>query len=78
MKQLDYELMKMKSAAQKQGFDNKRKANTNTLNYENRLKNQINTAKEYFQSTEILNRQVLPLQQIYRSKVKEYFGKRND
>jgi hypothetical protein len=78
MKQLDYELLKMKSATQKQGFDDKRKANTNTLNYENRLKNQINTAKEYFQSTEILNRQVLPLQRIYRSKVKEYFGKRND
>ncbi|WP_298246898.1 hypothetical protein [uncultured Christiangramia sp.] len=78
MKQLDYELMKMKSAAQKQGFDNKRKANMNTLIYENRLQNQINTAKEYFHSTEILNRQVLPLQQIYRSKVKEYFGKRND
>lgn len=78
MKKLDYELMKMKSAAQKQGFDNNRKANTNYRNYENKLKNQINTAKEYFQSTEILNRQVLPLQQIYRSKVKEYFGKRND
>ena len=78
MKQLDYELMKMKNAAQKQGFDNNRKANMNTLIYENRLQNQINTAKDYFQSTEILNRQVLPLQQIYRSKVKEYFGKRND
>ena len=78
MKQLDYELMKMKSAAQKQGFDNNRKSNSNTLNYQNELQNQINTAKDYFQSTEILNRQVLPLQQIYRSKVKEYFGKRND
>ncbi len=78
MQQLNYELMKMKSAAQKQGFDNNRKANTNSRNYENKLQNQINTAKEYFQSTEILNRQVLPLQQIYRSKVKEYFGKRND
>lgn len=78
MKQLDYELMKINNASQRQGLEEKRKSISNSIDYENKLKNQINTAKEYFQSTEILNRQVLPLQQIYRTKIKDYFGKGND
>ncbi len=40
--------------------------------------NQIPTAKQYFQTTEILNRQALPLQQVYKKKVQEYFKKAND
>ncbi|HKJ48059.1 MAG TPA: hypothetical protein VJ973_03170, partial [Christiangramia sp.] len=78
MQQLQYELLKFEKARKLQGTDDKRKSETNRLNYENSLQNQIDRAKEYFNSTEILNRQTLPLQQIYKEKVKDYFGKGRD
>ena len=78
MQQLQYELLKFEKARKLQGTDDKRKSETNRLNYENTLQNQIDRAKEYFNSTEILNRQTLPLQQIYKEKVKDYFGKGRD
>ncbi len=75
MQQLQYELLKFEKAHKLQGTDDKRKSETNRLDYENSLQNQIDRAKEYFNSTEILNRQTLPLRQIYKEKVKDYFGK---
>ncbi len=78
MQQLEYELLKFDQAHKLQGTDNERKSETNQIDYENRLNNQIDRAKEYFNSTEILNRQILPLRQIYREKVKEYFGTGRD
>ncbi len=78
MQQLEYELLKFDEAHKLQGTDNKRTSETNRIDYENRLNNQIDRAKEYFNSTEILNRQILPLRQIYREKVKEYFGTGRD
>ncbi|MFV8225344.1 hypothetical protein [Christiangramia aquimixticola] len=78
MQQLQYELIKFEKANQLQGKDQKRKSETNVNDYNSPLKEQINRAKEYFNSTEILNRQALPLRQIYRDKVKEYFGKGRD
>ena len=78
MQQLQYELLKFENANKLQGTDDKRKSETNRLYYENSLQNQIDRAKEYFNSTEILNRQTLPLRQIYKEKVKDYFGKGRD
>ncbi|PTX45040.1 hypothetical protein C8P64_1030 [Christiangramia gaetbulicola] len=78
MQQLQYELLKFEKARKLQGTDDKRKSETNRLDYENGLNNQIDRAKEYFNSTEILNRQTLPLRQIYKEKVKDYFGKGRD
>ena len=78
MQKLEYELLKFEKAHKLQGTDDKRKSETNRLEYENSLQNQIDSAKEYFNSTEILNRQILPLRQIYREKVKDYFGKGRD
>ena len=78
MQQLQYELLKFEKARKLQGTDDKRKSETNRLEYQNSLNNQIDRAKEYFNSTEILNRQTLPLRQIYREKVKDYFGKGRD
>ena len=75
MQELQYELLKFEKAFKLQGTDDKRKSDTNRLDYENTLQDQIDSAKEYFNSTEILNRQILPLRQIYREKVKDYFGK---
>ncbi len=78
MKQLQYELLEFEKAHQLQGMSERRKSESNQQEYENTLQNQIDKAKEYFNSTEILNRQILPLRQIYREKVKEYFGKGGD
>ncbi len=78
MQQLQYELLKFEKAQQLQGSDDKRKSESNRVEYQNSLQDQIDRAKEYFNSTEILNRQTLPLRQIYKEKVKDYFGKRRD
>lgn len=78
MQQLQYELLEFEKAHQLQGTSEKRKSETNQQDYQNTLQDQIDKAKEYFNSTEILNRQILPLRQIYREKVKEYFGKGRD
>ncbi|APG60797.1 hypothetical protein [Christiangramia salexigens] len=78
MQQLQYKLLQFQKANELQGMDDKRKSDANLLDYQNHINNQINSSKEYFNSTEILNRQILPLRQIYKEKVKEYFGKGND
>jgi len=73
MTQLQHELLKLENATFQQGQDNKRKSKTNQQQFNNNLKDQSNTIKQYFNATEILNRQVLPLRQIYQRKVQEYF-----
>lgn len=78
MKNLNYELMKFQEAKEIQGKDMKRESNTGQQDYRNSLQDQIIKAKEYFNSTEILNRQSLPLRPIYREKIKKYFGNRED
>ena len=78
MMDLQHQLLKMENATFLQGEDNKRQSETNQKQYNNDINNQIPTAKEYFNTTEILNRQALPLQQVYKKKVQEYFKKTND
>ncbi|WP_298901133.1 DUF4175 family protein [uncultured Psychroserpens sp.] len=78
MMDLQHQLLKLENATFMQGQDNKRKSETNNKTYDNTTPNQIPKAKEYFNTTEILNRQALPLQQIYKKKVQEYFKKAND
>ncbi|MGR7812757.1 hypothetical protein [Lacinutrix undariae] len=78
MMDLQHQLLKMENATFMQGEENKRKSETNNKDFNNRSNNQIPTAKEYFNTTEILNRQALPLQQIYKKKVQEYFKKTDD
>ena len=75
MLQLKHQLLKLDNAAFQQGEENKRESETNKDSFNNTTNNQIPTAKEYFKTTEILNKQTLPLQQIYRKKVQEYFKK---
>ena len=77
MMDLQHQLLKLENATFMQGQDNKRKSETNFKKYNNGTTNQIPTAKEYFNTTEILNRQALPLQQHYKKKVQQYF-KTND
>ncbi|MFD1616182.1 hypothetical protein [Gelatiniphilus marinus] len=78
MMELKHQLLKMENATFQQGEDNKRESETNKNNFDNNTNNQIPSAKQYFNTTEILNRQSLPLRQIYRKKVQEYFKKTND
>ncbi|MDT0558030.1 DUF4175 family protein [Ichthyenterobacterium sp. W332] len=78
MMDLEHQLLKLENATFKQGQDNKRKSETNFKNYENTTPNAIPTAKQYFNTTEILNRQALPLQQRYKKKVQDYFKINND
>ncbi|WP_456438941.1 DUF4175 family protein [Psychroserpens sp.] len=78
MMELQHQLLKMENATFTQGEDNKRKSETDNTTFKNTTNNKLPTAKEYFNTTEILNRQALPLQDVYKKKVQEYFKKTND
>ena len=78
MMNLQHQLLKLEKATLEQGQDTKRKSETNKKDYSNTTNNQIPKAKEYFNTTEILNKQALPLQLIYKQKVQEYFKQKND
>ncbi|WP_250433593.1 DUF4175 family protein [Hanstruepera flava] len=78
MMNLQHQLLKLENATFQQGQDNKRKSKTNNADFDNNTNNKIPTAKEYFNTTEILNRQTLPLQPVYKKKVQEYFKESDD
>ncbi|MBE0423679.1 MAG: DUF4175 family protein [Lutibacter sp.] len=73
--QLNYELLKLQKAKMEQGEDNIRKSETNKSIFEKRNIEAIKVENPYFKTSEILNRQSLPLQTIYKKKVQEYFKK---
>ncbi len=78
MMELQHQLLKLENATFLQGEDNKRKSETNSKQFQNVTNDKIPTAKEYFNTTEILNRKALPLQSVYKKKVQSYFNKTND
>lgn len=78
MMNLQHQLLKLDNATFLQGEEERRESNTNDRRFENSTNNLIPKAKEYFNTTEILNRQALPLQQHYKLKVQQYFKKDND
>jgi len=78
MTNLKHQLLKLDNATFQQGEENKRESETNQNRFGNNTNNQIPIAKQYFKTTEILNRQALPLQQVYKKKVQEYFKTTND
>ncbi|MDT0689612.1 DUF4175 family protein [Salegentibacter sp. F188] len=78
MLDLQHELLKFQDAKLQQGEDDKRTSESNKTEFNNAPKDQNLKAKEYFKATEILNRQILPLRQIYKQKVKEYFDGGSD
>ena len=71
--QLNYELLKLQKAKLEQGEDNIRKSETPKTIFEKRNIEVIKVENPYFKTNEILNRQSLPLQTIYKKKVQEYF-----
>ena len=73
MDQIAHRLLELETAVMEQEEEERRTSITNEKQFENTAKNQLIRAKEYFNSTEILNRQTLPLRPIYKDKVKRYF-----
>lgn len=78
MQKLEHRLLDLEKARTEDGTKEERESRTNTSIFDKSAKNQILKAKEYFISTEILNRQSLPLRQNYKLKVKEYFDGRDN
>lgn len=73
MMDLQHQLLKLENATFMQGQDTKRESETNKKEFDSANPNQIPTAKQYFNTTEILNRQALPLQNHFKKKIQEYF-----
>jgi hypothetical protein len=73
MNNIVHRLLQLEDALLEQEDEERRTSRSNLENYQNNAKDQIIKAKEYFNTTEILNRQTLPLREIYKTKVKQYF-----
>ncbi|MFC0603436.1 hypothetical protein [Winogradskyella pulchriflava] len=78
MMDLQHQLLKLENATFIQGQDTKRESETNKKEFQPANANQIQMAKQYFNTTEILNRQALPLQNHFKKKILEYFKNTDD
>ena len=78
MKALKHQLLKLNKAMVQQGEDSKRESNTSKTPRSQTPVATPETIKQYFNTTEILNRQSLPLRQDIKKKVQEYFKTTND
>jgi len=78
MLNLKHELLKLDKATFEQGQEMKRESKTNYSNFKNSSKISPENINKYFNTTEILNREALPLQQEYKQKVQDYFKHNND
>ena len=78
MKVLKHQLLKLNKAMIQQGEDSKRESNTSKTPRSQTPVASPETIKQYFNTTEILNRQSLPLRQDIKKKVQEYFKTTND
>ena len=75
---IKHQLFKLDKAAFQQGQDQKRESITNTKSYDAEVRRQLQKAREYFNTTEILNKQTLPLQPNYKERVRKYFNTVDD
>ena len=73
MLNLKYELLKLDKATFEQGQEERREAQTNLREFKNDLRLSPEDIKKYFNTTEILNREALPLRNDYKIKVQDYF-----
>ncbi|MCF6308182.1 MAG: hypothetical protein L3J09_09520 [Flavobacteriaceae bacterium] len=78
MQNLKHELLKLDKATFEQGQEMKRESKTSQDNFKNDTQLNPDEIKKYFNTTEILNREALPLQPTYKQKVQEYFKQKND
>ena len=72
----DGKLLKLNTAVQQQGEENKRQSESNRKNYNNQSNALPAALLDYLNSIEILNRQSLPLRSNFNQKVQEYFNKK--
>ncbi|MBP2283602.1 hypothetical protein H4V97_001920 [Flavobacterium sp. CG_23.5] len=70
------ELLKLNTAIQQQGQENKRESETNKKEFTNQSNALPAALLDYLNSIEILNRQSLPLRSNFNQKVQEYFNKK--
>ncbi len=70
------ELLKLSTALQQQGQENKRQSESNKKEFSNQSKALPAGLLEYLNSIEILNRQSLPLRTNFNQKVQVYFNKK--
>jgi len=78
MESVNHQLLKLEKAANQQGQDDEREAETRKRELNAASSNWEEKAKEYFNTNEILNRQQLPLQPEYKKLINIYFdGKSN-
>ena len=77
MQQLNYDLLKLDTAALEQGKENKRKATVNRNTTNKNDKKPLDFKKQFYNQIEILNRQSLPLHKNYKLKVRDYFSEPN-
>lgn len=68
------ELLKLNSAIQQQGQENKRQSETNKKEFNNTSSALPPAVLDYLQRIEILNRQSLPLRSNFNQKVQDYFN----
>lgn len=73
MQQLKHQLLKMENAAFQQGEEEKRESKTNRKTHKNTASELQQKIQQYFNTTEILNKQNLPLQPEYKKKIQEYY-----
>jgi hypothetical protein len=78
MQKLEHRLLELEEAERQQGQKPERESTTGKDVFQNRTKLSRERIKEYFNTTEILNRQSLPLRPVYKLKVKEYFERRDN
>ncbi len=70
------ELLKLNTALQQQGQENKRQSQTNKKEFSNQSKPLPSALLDYLNSIEILNRQSLPLRTNFNQKVQDYFNQK--
>ena len=78
MLNLKYELLKLDKADFEQGQETRRESQSNRNTYQNTVRLSPEEVKKYFNTTEILNREALPLRQDYKNKVQDYFRNSDD
>ncbi|SDG94914.1 hypothetical protein [Psychroflexus sediminis] len=78
MEDVNHQLLKLDKAANQQSQDNEREAKTRKKDLKSSSSNWKEKAKEYFNTTEILNRQQLPLQPEYKKLINIYFNGNSD
>jgi hypothetical protein len=71
---IQQELLKLDTAVQEQGQENKRQSESNRKEFNNQSNALPASLSDYLNSIEILNRQSLPLRSNFNQKVQEYFN----